>query len=408
MSVQFFSGYARPASAVRAAVVGALVFGLSIAVPAANAAKPKSGLEVDEESGLTLRFGDGRKAPKLVLDGRIHADYAQYSSDGAALNDGFLLRRARPALALDLGDWKIKGEYEFSPRSKGIRQAWVDYSGFKRTSLRLGNQPTSFGFESSGSSNDNPFMERSVASVLAPGIMLGLTMRKWDDRWNVTLGAHTNDISDDEQRGLDGRGVTLRVVGQPYKARRTRLHVGASMEVRDANALGTLRYRIRPESNVDGRRLIDTGVINGVDGLVTAAVEGAWQRGPLLVNGEYLRSRVATATGPDLEFSGWEATASYFLTGERREYSEAMGTFGAVDPRRKWGAVELKARLSEVDLTDGIYNGGTERNEAFGVNWWYSKNIRVLAEYIRVHAKPGANGLVQDPTVAQVRLQVSF
>lgn len=408
MSVQCFPGYARSTSAVRAAVVGALVFGLSLAVPAANAAKPKSGLEVDEESGLTLRFGDGRKAPKLVLDGRIHADYAQYSSDGATLNDGFLLRRARPALALDLGDWKIKGEYEFSPRSKGIRQAWVDYSGFKRTSLRLGNQPTSFGFESSGSSNDNPFMERSVASVLAPGIMLGLTMRKWDDRWNVTLGAHTNDISDDEQRGLDGRGVTLRVVGQPYKARRTRLHLGASMEVRDANALGTLRYRIRPESNVDGGRLVDTGAITGVDGLVTAAVEGAWQRGPLLVNGEYLRSRVATATGPDLEFSGWEATASYFLTGERREYSEAMGTFGAVDPRRKWGAVELKARLSEVDLTDGVYNGGTERNEAFGVNWWYSQNIRVLAEYIRVHAKPGANGLVQDPTVAQVRLQVSF
>jgi phosphate-selective porin OprO/OprP len=400
--------FAGSSSAVRAGVAGAVVLALSLAAPAAEAAKPQAGFDFDPESGLTLRFGEGRKAAKLILDGRIHADYAQYSNDGATLNDGFLLRRARPALALDLGDWKIKGEYEFSPRSKGIRQAWVDYSGFKRTSLRLGNQPTSFGFESSGSSNDNPFMERSVASALAPGIMLGLTMRKWDDRWNVTLGAHTNDISDDEQRGLDGRGVTLRVVGQPYKARRTRLHVGASMEVRDANAVGSLRYRIRPESNIDGGRLIDTGVINGVDGLVTAAVEAAWQRGPLLLNAEYLQSRVATATGPDLEFSGWEATASYFLTGERREYSEAMGSFGAVDPRRKWGAVELKARLSEVDLSDGGFNGGMERNEAFGVNWWYSQKIRVLAEYIRVHAKPGANGLLQDPTVAQVRLQVAF
>ncbi len=399
---------ARAPMNLRTAVVGALVLGLSLAATTAEAAKPKSGLDFDEDTGLTLRLGDGRKAPKLVLDGRIHADYAQFGSDGNTLNDGFLLRRARPALSLDLGDWKIKGEYEFSPRSKGIRQAWVDYSGFKRTSLRLGNQPTSFGFESTGSSNDNPFMERSVASVLAPGIMLGVTLRKWDDRWNVTLGAHTNDISDDEQRGLDGRGVTLRVVGQPYKARRTRLHLGASMEVRDANAVGTLRYRTRPESNVDGRRLVDTGVINGVDGLVTAAVEGAWQRGPLLVNGEYLRSRVATTTGPDLEFSGWQATASYFLTGERREYSEAMGAFDAVDPRRKWGAVELKARVSEVDLNDGVYSGGTEKNEAFGVNWWYSAKIRVLAEYIRVHANPGANGLVQDPTVAQVRLQVSF
>lgn len=408
MSVDFRAGSPRSFSAVRTAVVGVLAIGLSLAAATAEAAKPKSGFDFDEDSGLTLRLGDGRKAPKLVLDGRIHADYAQYSQDGAVLNDGFLLRRARPALALDLGDWKIKGEYEFSPRSKGIRQAWVDYSGFKRTSLRLGNQPTSFGFEAAGSSNDNPFMERSVASVLAPGIMLGLTLRKWDDRWNVTLGAHTNDISDDEQRGLDGRGATLRVVGQPYKARRTRLHVGASVEVRDANATGTLRYRIRPESNVDGRRLIDTGVINGVDGLVTAAVEGAWQRGPLLVSAEYLQSRVATATGADLEFSGWEATASYFLTGERREYSEAMGAFDAVKPRRKWGAVELKARLSEVDLNDGIYAGGTERNEAFGVNWWYSRNIRVLADYIRVHAKPGVAGLAQDPVVAQVRLQVAF
>ena len=375
----------------------------------ASAAKPKAGLEIDPDTGITLRFSDGRKAPKLVLDGRIHADYGQYSGDADTLADGFLLRRARPALALDFGDWKLKGEYEFSTRSKGVKQAWLDYSGFKRTSLRLGNQPTSFGFESTGSSNDNPFMERSVAvSALSPGLMLGLVMRKWDDRWNVTAGIHGNDIADDEQRGLDGRSFSLRVVGQPYKARRTRLHVGASVEVRDAKGAGSLRYRTRPESNIDGGRLVDTGLISDVDGLVTGAVEMAWQRGPVLVNGEFLQSRVATANGPDLQFSGWEVTGSWFVTGERREYSEAVGAFGGVKPKRGWGALELKARVSEVDLTDGTFNGGLERNAAFGVNWWFSPKIRLLTEYVRIEARPGANGLHQDPTVVQSRLQVSF
>ena len=286
--------------------VAALTAVLSLGAISANAAKPKAGIELDPDSGLTFRFSDGRNAPKLTLDGRIHADYGQYSADADTLADGFLLRRARPALAVDVGDWKLKGEYEFSTRSRGVKQAWLDYSGFKRTSVRLGNQPTSFGFESTGSSNDNPFMERSVAvSALSPGLMLGLVVRKWDDRWNVTMGVHGNDIADDEQRGLDGRGATLRLVGQPYKARRTRLHVGASVEIRDAAAAASLRYRARPESNIDGGRLVDTGLISGVDGLVTGAVEAAWQRGPVLLSGEYLQSRVALANGPDLGFKGW-------------------------------------------------------------------------------------------------------
>lgn len=392
----------------RATAVAAATMLSTVALDAA-AAKPKAGLDIDPDTGVTLRLGDGRKAPKLVLDGRVHADYGQYSDDADALADGFLLRRARPALSLDFGDWKLKGEYEFSSRSRGVKQAWLDYSGFRRTSLRVGNQPTSFGFESTGSSNDNPFMERSVGvSALAPGLMLGLVMRKWDDRWNVTLGIHGNDISDDEQRGLDGRSFALRVVGQPYKARRTRLHVGASLEIRDAKGAGTLRYRARPESNIDGGRLVDTGLIGGVDGIVTSAVEAAWQRGPVLVSGEFLQSRVATPNGPDLQFSGWEATGSWFVTGERREYSEAVGAFGGINPRRDWGAIELKARFSEVDLNDGAYNGGRERNTAVGINWWLSPKIRLLTEYVRVKARPGASGLVQEPSVLQSRLQVSF
>lgn len=396
-------------TSARSCLAASLAVLLGAAVAPAQAAKPKAGVDIDPDTGITIRLADGRKAPKLVLDGRVHADYGQYADDANVLNDGFLLRRARPALALDWGDWKLKGEYEFSTRSKGVKQAWLDYSGFKRTSLRLGNQPVSFGFENTGSSNDNPFMERSAAvSALAPSLMLGLTLRKWDDRWNMTMGVFGNDISDDEQRGLDGRGVVVRLVGQPYKARRTRLHLGVSAEIRDAETAGTLRYRTRPESNIDGRRLVDTGIIGSVDGLVTMAVEGAWQRGPVLVSGEYLSSQVKRANGLDLDFSGWEVTGSWFVTGERRKYSEAMGAFDGVNPKRKWGAIELKARVSEVDLNDGVFVGGRQRAEAFGMNWWYTAKIRLLTEYVRIHAEPSVLAPVQDPTVIQSRLQVSF
>ena len=256
---------------------------------AAHTTVQAADLDFDPESGLTWTIGDGKNAPSLKLDGRFHGDYAEYSDDVTPLEDGFLLRRLRPALTFEWGDWKAKVDYEFNDRSQGVHTAYVEYDGFKRTVMRAGAQPLSFGLEASGSSNTNPFMERSLASsALAPGSMAGLSLRKWDKRWNFTVGAYGNDINDDEQRGLDGYGLVGRATGVPYKSDAMRMHVGVSLEFREATSNAELRYRTRPESNVDGTRLVDTGAIAGVNrlGHITRQgpgtarkylVEAAWQ-----------------------------------------------------------------------------------------------------------------------------------
>ena len=87
----------RPVSAT----VGA-VLALALATPAVALAD--AGFSLDK--GAWLRLGEGRKAPTITLDGRVHADYAQYTEDATPLTDGFLLRRLRPGLTVSWGDWR--------------------------------------------------------------------------------------------------------------------------------------------------------------------------------------------------------------------------------------------------------------------------------------------------------------
>lgn len=97
------------------------------------------------------------------------------------------------------------------------------------------------------------------------------------------------------------------------------------------------------------------------------------------------------APGSDPLFWGLYGYASYFLTGETRPYSRQSATFGHVEPRdplwlfsevswncRKagWGAWEVGARYSHVDLSDGDYSGGRMEGLTAGLNWHWNRNIR--------------------------------
>ena len=62
--------------------------------------------------------------------------------------------------------------------------------------------------------------------------------------------------------------------------------------------------------------------------------------------------------------------ASWFPTGETRPYIAEIGNFGQIVPKHDYGAVELAARLSRIDLTDKDITGGVEQNITFGVNWY--------------------------------------
>jgi len=115
----------------------------------------------------------------------------------------------------------------------------------------------------------------------------------------------------------------------------------------------------------------------------------------------------------NVKFSGWYGFVSWFPTGESRNYLIDQGRFGRTVPLRKWGAVELAARYSEIDLTSADIKGGREHNITLAANWYISPYLRVMANFIFVNTDSNADNLGQlegddRPEIFQMRLQYNF
>ena len=82
-------------------------------------------------------------------------------------------------------------------------------------------------------------------------------------------------------------------------------------------------------------------------------------------------------------------------------------------PRRKLGALELAARYSTVDLTDGWITGGEEDIITVGLNWYANPRVRIMANYLMIDNDKNANdaGTVlgnDNPNAFQMRVQGQF
>lgn len=362
----------------------------------------------DPESGLRLRSDD--HSWRATLGGRVDIDRAWYNSDVTEFDDDTVFRRIRPSLAVKYGrHWSAFADYDLGNAADGWQDAWVQYRFSDNLELRVGGQKAPFGMANYESSGTSLFMERPLATQLAPGPLKGALLRGSGHSIAWSLGFFGNSLDNSDRRKIDGTSVIGRFAITPLRDRDNLLHVGASLEYRNADSLASARFRARPESYATDRRLIDTRDISGAIDLLNLGVEVAWAPGSFLFESEFVSSTLNRQQGPDADFSGWYATAGYILTGERHRYRRHTGLFGDVDPRRKWGAVELVARYSTLDLTDlDTAPGGEEANTAVGVNWYWKPNCRLMVNYIRADADPNRNGVDESPSLVQARLQVGF
>ena len=117
----------------------------------------------------------------------------------------------------------------------------------------------------------------------------------------------------------------------------------------------------------------------------------------------------------DPTFTGWYVFGSWFITGESRSYSQSSATFGRVKPKNNfsigkpgWGALELAARYSTVDLTEEDVNGGEQYNITGGLNWHLNPNTRIMFNYIYADLEDRAGVDDDDINIFQARFQVDF
>jgi len=133
------------------------------------------------------------------------------------------------------------------------------------------------------------------------------------------------------------------------------LHVGASARYAGAD-LGVVRLRGKPENNV-ATNYVDTGNIPASN-QKEFALEALWTRDAYSILTEYVRSQVNATQVANPSFYGFYITGSWIITGEHRPYDRNVGFARRVIPRRRFGAVELAARYSRLDLNDKSVHGG--------------------------------------------------
>jgi len=356
-------------------------------------------------------------------------------------NDGVNARRLRLMLDgtwYDTFDYKLEVEFMngFSPagltgpastatvsNSPGPTDAFVTIKHVPWVgNVRVGNQKEWFSLEHMESARQLMFLERShlfdfsqpsaFNNGRSPGIS---TFRTWaNDSLFTAIGVYKNE-SDLLGFGLgDGDyAVTGRVAALPVwlPQAQTYWHVGGAMSHRDPDG-GQVRVRVRngvrnapfPLLNL----IADTGTIDA-DSQTLFNLESAFVSGPLTVSGEFTTNvisgaRVGGADLGSLAFNGFYAQASYFLTGEHREWDPQVGFFKRVtplrqfDPRRgSWGGWEVGARASHLNLDDGGVNGGRLSNVTLGLTWYWTANMRVQANYDYLYRDGGTNPLARGP-----------
>jgi phosphate-selective porin OprO/OprP len=269
------------------------------------------------------------------------------------------------------------------------------------------------------SSNDIMFMERASAGIIAQNIAAGDFRSTFGARWynewiwagayvtGPTSGAIHSGSSNPPDGTTEQVGGFARVALQPIHEKDYSLHIGGDVEALFKPALDritnarALTLSDRPELRIDPTTIASTGSIQNVKGAQVYSVEAAATWGPLFFQGEYFwfnvdrgTNAIAGPTGPSLKFSGGYAEASWTITGETRAYNQGAGAYAGVVPKDPfslatggWGAWEIAARYSVIDLNDRIgfadgIVGGKQQIFTAGLNWYVNRNVRFMLNYL--------------------------
>lgn len=392
----------------------------ALAAPAAQAEVP-----IDVIGGSEVSF-----------EGLLQADGNWFHNDRASLNgdaqDGgdtdFELRRAELVLK-----GKGPGNWEWVVGYDAKADKWLDTNvkyklgGNANHYLQFGQfkQPNSL--EELSSTKNNDFISKAmITNTWAVARRVGAAYSVGDNNWSVTGAYFDREL----KRGLfAGSGYGLRGTWAPVNDTGSILHLGLSYVSYDAelavvgaaNTQDTARWRARPDADLAGTRLIDTGNITKADKNSTTGVEAFWVQGPFKLQGEYMRTRTSR-TGNLADFTGTGAyvSAVWNITGETWGYKAGVPTTPLPnEPER--GMWQLGLRYDTMDLNDGSLNtagpapvvtgvlGGKSDIWTFGANWYLRSNFKLAANYVKVTSSKYSSSakavIDDDPSIFELRAQ---
>ena len=355
---------------------------------------------------------------EVSFEGLIQADINWFDSDVANLNgdaqDGRKsdqeLRRAEIVLK-----GKGPGNMEWVVGYDAKADKWLDTNikykigGNSNHFLQFGQfkQPNSL--EELSSTKNNDFITKAmVTNTWAVARRVGVGYGYGDSNWGVTASV----FGDELKRGnAAGNGFGARGYFAPINEKGNFLHLGVSHASYNAeqpvvngnNLEDTARFRTRPNADLSGVRLVDTGNIAFADKINTTGVEAVWVRGPVKLQGEYMRSKVSRSNGlADFSGDGAYISALWNITGETWGYKGGTPSTPLPDEPAT-GMWQLGARYDTINLDDAPILGGEMDAWTVGVNWYWRSNFKIALNQVMVDSK--RRGIDDSPNITEMRFQ---
>ncbi len=286
-----------------------------------------------------------------------------------------------------------------------ITDAYIAWDLNDTTRLRIGQFKPPTSLEEQTSLAHTTFMERaSFTDAFGMERRIGIGLGFGGDNWTVNLGGFGENLHTDipfEEGWLLAARATFAPIHKEDKV----LHLGASVFWRDySDDFPAAAYYAKPQANLSTFAYVNTGLIPA-DSDLFWGLELAGVFGPFAIQGEYGQIKVDTpgfATAApgfvfenDATFTGWYADASWYITGEHRNYSASRGIFGRTQVKNPvneggFGAWQIAVRYDTIDLHESGYyiapafdlDGGEQESIIAGLNWHLNDYSRIMANYV--------------------------
>ncbi len=394
-----------PAICLAAALAMTATAEPALAAPDEPTPTPATGWRSDlDDDGYTFRNGD----LAVEIGGRMQFDVLNADSDQRDIGTRSGLRRAGVNVTTRWDDsLQLNASASFDEDGAALSGLALTWSGVEDVRLRVGKFGSLVGMERRASGSDTLLMERGLPNALTSRAAWGASAGyahaglaaevAWFTDWNE------NDV---QTRGSEGKGLAGRIAWRSDDDAAFGVHIGVSGEVREPD--GQLyRVRVRPEAELVESRLLDTALLRDVDKRTTLGAEAALLAGPVVLQAEYLTSELERASG-DAYLSGGYVQVGWMMTGESRRYRGRAAAIGGVHPRGDFGAVELVARYSYLDLVDEGIRGGEGKVTSAGVNWFVTPWLRLSLDLGRADGEPNRTGRDEKVDFVQGRLQLAL
>lgn len=459
-----------------------------LAEEAAAAKKKETPIVKASEKGFGLQSADGQHEIKLrgllQADGRYFdsgknltskaasgASTAGYLDNTEDASNSVLLRRVRPTIeGTVFGKYDFRFTPEFGDGKSQVIDAYLDARLDPAFSIRAGKYKPFVGLERLQSGADIKFIERSYVSSILPNRDTGVSAygEVLGGKLAYAVGVH-NGVADggDNTTASDfnnDKDYAARIFAKPFKDTDSALSgLGFGIAATYGDVTGKTKDTVNGSTTelttgykTEGQqtffRYVDSSVLrSGIGENLTAtagpgtswlthadgkryriAPQANYYNGPFGLQAEYVRESQEVSIGQQnlkkttLNNDAWQVGVSWLVTGEDASYKGVKPKNNFDSKTGGWGAWELVARYSELNVDKDAFTFGnldgtnvdsnslagknhylyadpkasarSAHTWTAGVNWYLNSEVKFAINYAQTSFNGGGGDLTGSPT----------